>query len=212
MESSTPRYANRCVVCGKPARVNLGSTAYCLDCYNRITDYLAEVETPTNDNYSILALDPDGRTVEFVVERFAFGARSMWTAVEQVADDDPRRAWGYEGRRVSVAVDARRMTQDEALDALMVKVQRMVGHASMRGTRIAAGEIWSTSARREGQVLSANETGVARVESDEDGERSFVVDGQRFTPQQFADLVSCFEGFDLYWQVRDASDEPPAWL
>jgi hypothetical protein len=60
--------------------------------------------------------------------------------------------------------------------------------------------------------LYANETGVARIESDEHGERSVVVDGQRFSPSQFADLLSCFEGFDLYWQVRNTSDEPPEWL
>jgi len=212
MESSRSRYGNRCVGCGKPARVNLGSTAYCLDCYNRLTDYLAGVKTPTNDSYNILALDPDGHTVEFAVERFAVGVTSIWTAVEQVPDDDPRRKWGYVGRSVSIAADAQRMSQEEALDALMVKVQRLVGHASMRATRIASGEAWSTTARREGQVLTANETGCARIESDETGNPSIVVDGQRFTPEQFADLLSCFEGFDLYWQVRDASDEPPAWL
>lgn len=212
MESHTPRYASHCMVCGKPARVHMGSSVYCLDCYNRLTDYLAGVETPTNDNYNILALGPEGRTVEFAVERFAFGPNSVWTAVEQVDADDPRREWGYEGRSVSIAADARIMSQDDALDALMVKVQHLVGHASMRGTPIVSGQIWETSARRKGQVLYANETGVARIESDVDGQKSVVIDGQRFSPEQFLDLLSCFEGFDLYWQVRDASDEPPEWL
>jgi hypothetical protein len=212
MESSVSRYANRCVVCGKPARVYMGASAYCLDCYNHLNDYLVGVKSPTNDNYSILALDPEGHTVEFLVERLSFGTTSTWTAVEQVPADDPRRKWGYEGRSVSIAADASLMSQEEALDALMVKVQRITGHASMRGTRIASGEVWETSARREGQVLYANETGVARIESDEHGERSVVVDGQRFSSSQFADLLSCFEGFDLYWQVRNTSDEPPEWL
>ena len=212
MESSSSRYASRCIVCGKPARVHMGSTSYCLDCYNRIADYLAEVETPTNDDYSILALDSKGRTVEFMVERFSFGSSSTWTAVEQVPEDDPRREWGYVGRSVSVVADARQMSQEEALDALMVKGQRVTEHASTRGMRIEAGQIWNTTARREGEVLYANETGIARIESNEHGKNSVVVDGQRFTATQFADLLSCFEGFDLYWQVRDATDEPPEWL
>lgn len=212
METHGPRYTSRCAVCGKPARVYLGSTSYCLDCYNHLTDYLAGVETPTNDSYQILALDTEGHTVEFAVERFAFGTSSVWTAIEQVSDGDPRRAWGYVGRSVSIAADAQRMTQDEAYDALMVKVQRLVGHASVRATPIARGEVWSTSARRPGQVIYANETGVARIESNEHGERCVVVDGQRLSPEQFVDLLSCYEGFDLYWQVRDASDEPPVWL
>ena len=212
MESTGPRYTSRCSVCGKPARIYMGSTSYCLDCYNRLSDYLAGVETPTNDSYQILALDADGHTVEFAVERFAFGTRSVWTAAEQVADDDPRREWGYVGRSVSIEADAQRMTQDEAFDALMVKVQRLVGHASMRTVPIARDQVQETSARRPGRALYANETGVARIESSVDGERSVVVDGQRLSPDQFVDLLSCFEGFDLYWQVRDRPDEPPEWL
>ena len=212
MESTGPRYTSRCSVCGKPARVYMGSTSYCLDCYNRLCDYLAGVESPTNDSYQILALDAEGHTVEFAVERFAFGTSSVWTAVEQVADDDPRREWGYVGRSVSIEADAQRMTQDEAFDALMVKVQRLVGHASMRTVPIARDQVQETSARRPGRALYANETGVARIESSVDGERSVVVDGQRLSPEQFVDLLGCFEGFDLYWQVRDRSDEPPEWL
>lgn len=212
MESHGPRYTSRCAVCGSPARIFLGSTSYCLNCYNRLSDYLAGVATPTNDSYQILALDPKGHTVEFSVERYAFGTRSIWTAIEQVTPDDPRKGEGYVGRSVSIAVDARRMTQEEAYDALMVKVQRLVGHASMRAVPIVLGESGKTSAKVGGRALYANETGVARIEVNERGEKSVVVDGQRLSAQQFMDMLSCFEGFDLYWQMRDASSEPPAWL
>lgn len=212
MESHGPRYTSRCSVCGSPARIFLGSTSYCLSCYNRLSDYLAGVETPTNDSYQILALDPKGHTIEFSVERYAFGTRSIWTAIEQVSPDDSRKGEGYVGRSVSIAVDAQRMTQEEAFDALMVKVQRLVGHASMRTVPITLGESGKTSAMVGGRALYANETGVARIEVDEQGEKSVVVDGQRLSPQQFIDMLSCFEGFDLYWQMCDASSEPPAWL
>ena len=212
MESNSSRYTSRCSVCGKPARIYLGSTSYCLDCYNHLTDYLAGVQTPTNDNYQVLALDPQGHTVEFAVERFAFGTVSTWTAVELVTPDDPRREWGYVGRSVSIVADATHMSQEEAYDALMLKVQRLVSHESLRSTPATRDHGEATSARRPGRVLYANETGVARIECGEDGSKSVVVDGQRLTPEQFVDLLSCFEGFDLYWQVRDASDEPPAWL
>ena len=212
METPSSRYASRCAVCGKPARVFLGSTSYCQDCYNRLADYLAGVQSPSNDSYQILALDPAGHTVEFSLERYSFGTRSVWTAVEQVPADDPRREWGYVGRSVSIAVDATQVSQDEAYDALMVKVQHMVDHTSMRTAPLSLGEAEVTTARRPGRALYANETGVARVEVDEDGGKSVVVDGQRFTPEQFVDLLSCWDGFDVYWQVRGAADEPPAWL
>ncbi|MDO5119574.1 MAG: hypothetical protein Q4D48_05760 [Coriobacteriales bacterium] len=212
METPSSRYTSRCAICGKPARVFLGSTSYCQDCYNRLADYLAGVETPTNDSYQILALDPDGHTVEFSVERYSFGARSIWTAVEQVPADDPRREWGYVGRSVSIAVDATRVSQDQAFDALMVKAQHMVSHASMRTAPISLNDPHPTTARRLGRALYANETGVARIEASDDGQKSVVVDGQCFTPEQFVDLLSCWDGFDLYWQVRGAADEPPTWL
>lgn len=212
MESRGVRYTNRCSICGKPARVFLGSTSYCLGCYNGIADYLAGTQSPANDDYQILALDPKGRTVEFAVERFSYGAVSVWTAVEQLPPDDPRGRRGYVGRSVSIAADARQLTQDEAFDALMVKVQRVVGHASLRSLPVDLREVEETSAVVDGRALYANETGVARVESDEQGKRSVVVDGQRFSPEQFVDLLACFEGHDLYWQVRDASEDPPEWL
>ncbi len=212
MESPTSRYGNRCVVCGKPARVFMGASAYCLSCYNHLTDYLANVATPTNDDYSILALDPEGRTVEFAVERYSFGTSATWTAIEQVPADDPRRTWGYVGRSVSIMADANRVSQEDALDALMIKAQHLTSHASMRGMPMALGQVGDASARRDGQVLYANETGVARIESDEEGKRSVIIDGQRFSPDQFVEMLSCFEGFDLYWQVRGAADVPPEWI
>ena len=212
MESQAPRYTSRCAVCGKPARVFMGSTSYCQECYNHLTDYLSGVSSPTNDSYQILALDPAGHTVEFAVERYAFGPASVWTAVEQVADDDPRTQWGYVGRQVSIAADARQVSQEQAFDALMVKVQRLVGTASMRTVPLALGQAHETTAQGGGKAFYANETGVARIEEAEDGTRSVVVDGQRLSPEQFVDLLSCFAGYDLFWQVRSATDEPPAWL
>ena len=203
---------DHCSVCGAPARVHMGTLAYCLNCYNHLSDYLADVPSPTNDSYQILALDADGHAVEFSVERFAMGVRSEWTAVELVPDDDPRREWGYVGRSVSISADMEEMTQEEALDALAVKVQRLVGHASMEAHVVPAGQVWETSARRPGQTLWAKETGVARIESDSSGYRSVVVDGQRLSAEQFLDLLSCYEGFDLYWQMRDRSDDVPGWL
>jgi hypothetical protein len=77
---------------------------------------------------------------------------------------------------------------------------------------MALGQVGDASARREGQVLYANETGVARIESDEEGKRSVIIDGQRFSPDQFVEMLSCFEGFDLYWQLRGAADVPPEWI
>ncbi len=205
-------YGNYCSVCGAPARIHMGKLAYCLDCYNRLSDYLADVPSPTNDSYQILALDPQGHAVEFSVERFSMGTRSEWTAVELVPDDDPRRRWGYEGRSVSIIADMDAMTQEQALDALAVKVQRMVGQASVDVRTLSAGQVGETNAFRSGQTLWARDAGVARIECDEDGRPGVIIDGQRFSGEQFLDLLSCYDGADLYWQVRDRTDDAPGWM
>ena len=205
-------YGNSCSVCGKPARVHIGKLAYCLDCYNHLSDYLADVPSPTNDSFQILALDPDGHAVEFSVERFSLGVRSEWTAVELVPEDDPRREWGYVGRSISISADMDTMTQEEALDALAVKVQHVVGHASVETHNVLAGQVWKTTARRPGQTIWAQDTGIARIDCDEDGNMGVVVDGQFLSGEQFLDLLSNYEGFDLYWQMRDRSDDVPDWL
>ncbi len=201
-------HGSRCQVCGKPARVHVGTTAYCLDCYNNLADYLYGVKTPTNDSFNILALDSEGRTVEFAVERYAHGTASTWTAVELVDDDDSRRADGYVGRSVSIVADARVVSQEEALDALMVKVQRVVGKPSLHAHIVPPDQVWDGPVQFADRVIYANETGMARVDCDEQGRTCFVIDGQRFSAEQFAALMSAYEGFDLYWRVGDVSDEP----
>ncbi len=205
-------YGNRCSVCGGPAQVHMGKLAYCLNCYNHLSDYLAGVPSPDNDSYQILALDAEGHAVEFSVERFSRGVSSEWTAVELVPDNDPRREWGYVGRRISISADMEVMTQEQALDALSVKVQRMVGQSSMDVQNVLGGMAEDTHARRPGQTLWAKATGVARIECDEHGNRSVVIDGQRLSGEQFLDLLSCYDGSDLYWQIRDRSDDAPGWL
>ena len=202
-------YGNNCSVCGKPARIHMGKLGYCLDCYNHLSDYLADVPSPTNDSYQILALDPDGHAVEFSVERFSMGTHSEWTAVELVPEGDPRRRWGYVGRSVSMVADMEAMTQEQALDALAVKVQRVVGRSSVDVRNALAGQVGETNAFRPGQTLWARDAGVARIESDEDGRPSVVIDGQRFSGEQFLDMLGCHEGADLYWQVRERTDDAP---
>lgn len=205
-------YGNYCSVCGKPAEVHLGKLGYCLDCYNRLSDYLADVHSPTNDAYQVLALDPEGHAVEFEVQRLALGARSLWTAVEVVPANDPRREWGYVGRKVSVLVDMHAVTQEQALDALSVKVQRVVGRASVDVQRPLGQDASEAALHQPGQTLWARPTGVARIERDEHENTYAVVDGQLLTGDQLLELLSCYEDADLYWQVRDRADGEPDWL
>ena len=205
-------YGKACSVCGGPAEIHMGKLSYCLDCYNHLADYLADVPSPTNDTYQILAIDPAGHAVEFSVERFSMGVRSEWTAVELLPDNDPRREWGYVGRSVSIIANMDELTQEQALDALSRKVQRMVGQASVEAHGVPGGQAGEARAHQPGQTLWALETGVARIERDESGAAHVVVDGQRLTGEQFLELLGCYEDDDLFWQVRKRTDDAPGWF
>lgn len=41
------------------------------------------------------------------------------------------------------------------------------------------------------------------------GETGFIVDGKRFSAQEFADMLSCYEGFRMNWQIQDVLTEVP---
>lgn len=201
-----------CTICGKEVRVWFNDVPYCLDCYNRMMDHRTGMESPTIDSYRILALDAEGHAVEYGIERFSTGTKSIWTATEDVSDDDSRRSWGYVGRTVSTVADLLEEDESEAFDELMLKAQRLTAHASADAHPIRPGEYWPNTARRGNAVVNANETGVAHITCDDNGKHCVVVDGQQLTAEQFLDMLMCYEGFDMYWRMCDASDEIPDWL
>ena len=63
---------------------------------------------------------------------------------------------------------------------------------------------------KDGITYSIKDKGVIRItEDDEVNEISFIVDGMVFTSEEFCQLFGGYNGFDIHFQIHDASDDIP---
>lgn len=203
----TEPHAEGCRVCGNQApRVFISGDPYCLSCYNELVERVMGAPRVTNDQSTIAVFGAGGEMLQFAVERLASPLGAEWTAREVVGEDDPRREHGYEGVEVSTFADPMG-NQDEALAELWEKAQQAVARPSTHTPEWQGGYI-SNGAHFGDEVRFANESGWGRISDDEDG-RYIVVDGQRYTGEQFIELVGVYVGFDLRWEIVDRTDPLP---
>ncbi|MBQ9001882.1 MAG: hypothetical protein IJ087_08525 [Eggerthellaceae bacterium] len=200
-------WSEGCRVCGGSPRVYLNALPYCLDCYNDLAERMMGIPHVTNDHSAIVVFDPDGAMLQFSVERIVDPVGATWTAREVLAAADPRAEHGYEGVEVSIRVPAD-ADQDEALGSLWEKAQQAVGNPSTHVPSWMPGPV-SNGAHVGGEVRFANDVGWGRLDEGEDGATCIVVDGQRYTGEQFLDLLSANVGFDLHWRIADHADPLP---
>ena len=61
---------------------------------------------------------------------------------------------------------------------------------------------------KDGHTYSIGDKGVIHIIEDEDNgyAPAFVIDGIKFTPDEFARLFGSWPGFDIHFQIHDASD------
>ena len=206
---STPNDMDRCCKCGKEPRVWLDGTPYCAACYNMWAEDAAGLPHAGEPRAAIVVIDRDGRAVEFAVERMVHAVGIGYTATEVVPDGDPRAELGYVGLQVQVLgpLDG---DQAEAVDALWRKAQQAASKRSLDMRLVPDYECWSGCVRRGNTVMTACESGLARVEWDEEtGGTCLVVDGYKFTGDEFVEMLSCVQGFNLSWVVTDACDPFP---
>ena len=192
--------APTCSKCQSPnVLVFLDGEPYCKDCYNRHESERLGVEHFTDDILGFRYRDADGRTMRFEVEHMLFGPQAKWTAREVVEPGDKRRKEGYEGIEVELLASSydSPAAARSALDAKVAKRMRLQS-LEVLGPHVSGIE-------RGGNVLMAAERGMARLEEADDGGVCVVVDGWRFTADDFLRLMSSYVGFDLVWEIQDAS-------
>ena len=80
----------------------LDGTPYCAACYNMWAEDAAGLPHAGEPRATIVAIDRDGRAVEFAVERMVYAVGIGYTATEVVPDGDPRAELGYVGLQVQV--------------------------------------------------------------------------------------------------------------
>lgn len=199
-------HSGACVVCGREARVFLDAIPYCLDCYNRLEEKTLGIAPVTNDHAVIVAFDQEGKAVQFAVERMVMPMSARWSAREIVEPYDPRTREGYVGIEVCCDLDPY-LDQDEALDAIRHKAQQAI---SERSTEEHRHTHYANGVHKHRSTIFAQDSGWGRIDEDEQGNMRIVIDGQRYTGEEFLALMGQCVGFDLHWQIHDCSDDLPA--
>ncbi|HAM16701.1 MAG TPA: hypothetical protein DCP91_12765 [Eggerthellaceae bacterium] len=199
-----PKAEGLCTVCGADPRVFLDRVPYCLNCHNELTERLMGTQHITNDSSTLAVFDAGGALVQFAVERMVTPPFARWTAHELVDDNE------YVGVEVCVDADPDE-DQDITLARLWEKAQQAISRPS---THVHAHPAhlsgWvSNGAHMGGEILFAEDSGWGRIDEDEHGRCSVIVDGRRYGAEEFLGLFSGHVGFDLHWQIHDPSDDLP---
>lgn len=196
--SATPR----CMVCGKEARVFVGNEAYCLDCHNNVVEHELGIEHVEHDSSTLVAFDQSGRVVQFGVERMLLPHLASWTAREMVEGGASRRGSRYEGIEVTTYAEPDE-DSDETLVRLNSKVQEILENPSTKSEKCSPGMRISNGVHRGDEAVFANESGWGRISYDERDGYCIVIDGWRYTGDEFIQMLTCYEGFNLHWRISD---------
>lgn len=160
-----------------------GDGDYCRDCHNK--KMLEEFGVKNNFNYSntIIVSEKSGKLHTFKVEHIILGSIVSWDAEEIKGD--------YSFRLIS------RITDNGT------EVARSFFHKIVDGVNNK-----SLSASSWGQTY-INDKGNVQVVSREDEygwHTAMVVDGHVFSSENFVELFSSFEGFNIQYRICDASE------
>ncbi len=177
-----------CEICKKnkaKIRIN-GEHDYCLDCHNRLVLSDMGIEDSFEYAKNISVMEPNGKLHTFEIEHVILGGIVSWEANEIGGD--------YQFRQISNvdengAVVAQKLFH-KVVDGVCTKT--MEAHKSDLGA--------SYSIKSKGEIYITED-------EDRDYEPAFVIDGKKYTPNEFAHLISRYTGFKMQFQIRDGSDE-----
>lgn len=183
-----------CDICNKePAKILItGEGEYCLDCYNAMT--LKEAGRTDTFDYprQITIMEPSGDLHTFNIEHVILGDIVSWDAYEVDGNYSFRECSDIDENGAFVA------------QRFIRKIVKGVSTKSLR----VDDKMASNLLRKGGKTYSINDKGIIHIVEDEDNNYlpAFVVDGIKFSPEEFTELFGGLSGFDMHFQIHDASD------
>lgn len=176
-----------CEICNKnSSRISIdGKHAYCLDCYNKMA--LENMGIADSFSYAkdFSVIEPGGRIHTFEIEHVILGEIVSWEANEKDGD--------YQFKLISDT------GEDGAVTAQ--KLFRKIVEGVCTKTIEEHKSDWGTS-------YSLKSKGTIRIIEDEN--RNFdpgvEIDGKRFRPDEFSELLRGYAGFNMQFQIKDGSD------
>ena len=174
-----------CEICKKnPAKIRIGNHSYCFDCYNKMA--LRDVGIDDSFTYAknMSVIEPGGKMHTFEIEHVVLGGIVSWEANEKDGE--------YQFRLIS------NIEEDGAATAQKL-FRKIVEGVCTKTLEEHKGE-WSTS-----YFLKSKGNITIIEDEDRDFDIAFEIGGKKFTPEEFAELVSGYIGFNMQYQIRDGS-------
>lgn len=192
-----------CEICGRRATVYHINQPLCRGCHNKMMEDELGLDHFDDEGITISGKHPDGTRARFEVERVILGHLTVWTAREIPTKLLIKGHPGYVGLELSINEphDAR---PKDSIKRLTDKVHKALENPSTTAFDECRTYSWGSSS------TEANKTGWARIDYDRrTGKTCFICDGIAYTADQFLNLLSSYEGFNLAWQILDQSEDLP---
>jgi len=183
-----------CDVCNRvPAKILVtGEGDLCLDCYNaRILNRIGKEDTFEYPR-RITIMEPGGEIHTFDVEHVILGTMVSWEAKEVGGNYSFRECSDIDENGAVVA------------QRLFKKIVKGVSAKALSVSDVPT----SNLLQRDGKTYGIGDKGMIHIIEDEDNgyETAFVIDGIKFSPEEFVRLFGGHPGFDVHFQIHDASD------
>lgn len=183
-----------CDVCkSAPAKILItGEGDYCLDCYNaKILSRFGKEDTFEYPR-RITIMEPNGEIHTFDIEHTILGTLVSWDAIEVGGNYSFRECSDIDENGAVVA------------QRFFKKIAKGVSMKSLQIDDMPA----SNLLHKDGRTYSIGDKGMINIIEDEENgyETAFVIDGIKFTPEEFVRLFGGYRGFNIHFQIHDASD------
>lgn len=170
-----------------------GEGNFCLECSNQRMLRRCGCRDDFHYARTICVREGSGKLHPFHLQHVIIGNLVSWEAQET--------GGGYFVHSLSALGDSTR--------EVVRRFQKKITDTVLNKTLVRVGdEDREDSVLRHGGRYALRRKGNIGIESAADGSVFFVIDGERFTPQEFARLVRPMEGMNMQFQFHNDTDEP----
>jgi|GEM_PF-3385343 hypothetical protein len=176
-----------CEICKKnPAKISIGNHSYCFDCHNKMALHDMGIDDSFTYAKNMSVIEPNGKIHTFEIEHVVLGGIVSWEANEKDGE--------YRFRLIS-------QTGEDGADTAQKLFRKIVEGVCTKTLEEHKGE-WSTS------YFLKSKGNISIIEDeDRDYDTAFVIDGKKFTPEEFAELIKGYVSFQMQYQIKDGSEK-----
>jgi hypothetical protein len=149
----------------------------------------------TKENAQIHVCDGEGNIYCLAVTYSVQGKNVFWTAQEEIKEDP------YGGYEFTISAN----TCEDQLYAYNRLVSKVKSGVRKKTLKITEGRA-DNSLKRNDRQYQIKEKGRVRIASMGDGKYGFIIDGILVCPDEFALILSVYEGSDMLFSIIDSCD------